>query len=148
MTSISLITGSTLGGAEYVAEHLESLLQQQGYATEVLHGPQLSEIPSDSLWLLISSTHGAGEVPDNLQPLLQQLQQSANLHGLRYGLIGLGSQAYDTFCQAVKTLDQVLQAKGAQRIGERLEIDVSTGVIPEDPAEVWLEQWITLLDKQ
>ncbi|MGL4457720.1 MAG: FMN-binding protein MioC, partial [Plesiomonas shigelloides] len=40
MTSISLITGSTLGGAEYVAEHLESLLQQQGYATEVLHGPQ------------------------------------------------------------------------------------------------------------
>ncbi|MGL4919559.1 MAG: flavodoxin domain-containing protein, partial [Plesiomonas shigelloides] len=70
MTSISLITGSTLGGAEYVAEHLESLLQQQGYATEVLHGPQLSDIPSDSLWLLISSTHGAGEVPDNLQPLL------------------------------------------------------------------------------
>ena len=32
---ICLITGSTLGSAEYVAEHLESVLQQQGFSTEL-----------------------------------------------------------------------------------------------------------------
>ncbi|MGL4602327.1 MAG: FMN-binding protein MioC [Plesiomonas sp.] len=143
MKNISLITGSTLGGAEYVAEHLETLLAQHSITAQVFHGPQWHEVPSDGLWLLICSTHGAGELPDNLQPFLQQLEQHNDLCTLQYGIIGLGSRDYDTFCQAAHTLDQALKQRHAQRIGSLLEIDVSSGVIPEEIAETWLQQWIT-----
>ena len=47
---ICLITGSTLGGAEYVAEHLEGILQQQGFSTALLHGPSLDEVINEKLW--------------------------------------------------------------------------------------------------
>ncbi|MGL5005839.1 MAG: FMN-binding protein MioC [Plesiomonas sp.] len=143
MKTISVITGSTLGGAEYVAEHLEAQLTQQSITTQVFHGPQWHDVSPNGVWLLICSTHGAGELPDNLQPFLQQLEQQDDLSTLQYGIIGLGSRDYDTFCQAAHTLDQALEQRHAQRIGSRLEIDVSSGVIPEELAEVWLTQWIT-----
>ena len=45
---ICLITGSTLGSAEYVAEHLESVLRQQGFATELHHGPALDDVINEN----------------------------------------------------------------------------------------------------
>ncbi len=41
MADITLISGSTLGGAEYVAEHLAEKLEEAGFTTETLHGPLL-----------------------------------------------------------------------------------------------------------
>ena len=34
MADITLISGSTLGGAEYVAEHLAEKLEEAGFSTE------------------------------------------------------------------------------------------------------------------
>ncbi|EKX95762.1 putative protein MioC [Aggregatibacter actinomycetemcomitans Y4] len=94
---ICLITGSTLGGAEYVAEHLEGILQQQGFSTALLHGPSLDEVINEKLWLVVTSTHGAGELPDNLKPLFDELKTGdADLSGLRFAVIGLGNSDYDT----------------------------------------------------
>jgi len=42
-------------------------------------------------------------------------------------------------------LDQKLTSLGAKRIGDRLEIDVTQHEIPEDPAEVWVINWINLI---
>ncbi len=89
MADITLISGSTLGSAEYVAEHLAELLEQQGFSTNVQHGPQLDDLPQNGVWLLVSSTHGAGELPDNLQPLFKQISdRKADLSQVRYGGIG------------------------------------------------------------
>lgn len=38
MADITLISGSTLGGAEYVAEHLAEKLEAAGFSTETVHG--------------------------------------------------------------------------------------------------------------
>ena len=38
---VCIITGSTLGGAEYLAEHIEDLLQQQGFKTNRCQGQEL-----------------------------------------------------------------------------------------------------------
>ena len=65
MADITLISGSTLGGAEYVAEHLAEKLEEAGFTTETLHGPLLEDLPASGIWLVISSTHGAGDIPDN-----------------------------------------------------------------------------------
>ncbi|ANI30665.1 FMN-binding protein MioC [Yersinia entomophaga] len=146
MADITLISGSTLGSAEYVAEHLAEKLEEAGFSTETLHGPELDELTPQGLWLVVTSTHGAGDLPDNLQPLLEQIeQQQPDLSQVRFGAVGLGSSEYDTFCGAIRSLDQQLIAKGAKRIGEILEIDVTQHEIPEDPAEEWVKKWINLL---
>ncbi|MFT8210526.1 MAG: FMN-binding protein MioC [Symbiopectobacterium sp.] len=146
MADITLISGSTLGSAEYVAEHLAELLEQQGFSTDVQHGPQLDDLPQNGLWLLVTSTHGAGELPDNLQPLFKQISdRQPDLSLVSYGAIGIGSKEYDTFCGAIVTVDRILADRGAKRIGEMLQIDISEHDIPEDPAEVWLVPWVKLL---
>lgn len=146
MTHITLISGSTLGGAEYVAEHLAEKLQNNNYHACVHHGPQLSDVEQQGLWLLVTSTHGAGELPENIQGFYQQIrQQSPDLSNIRYGAIGIGSQEYDTFCAAIEKLDNLLTQCNAQRIGEILRINILDHDIPEDPAEQWLTNWITLL---
>ncbi|MCA3996152.1 MULTISPECIES: FMN-binding protein MioC [Serratia] len=146
MADITLISGSTLGSAEYVAEHLAEKLEDAGFSTEMLHGPKLDELPLTGRWLVVSSTHGAGELPDNLQPLLEQIaEQQPDLSEVQFGAVGLGSSEYDTFCGAIKQIDDLLIARGAKRIGDRLEIDVTEHEIPEDPAEEWVKNWINLL---
>ncbi len=148
MAEITLITGSTLGSAEYVAEHLAALLKDAGHHTALLHGPDLEALPQQGFWLIITSTHGAGEIPDNLQPFGEALQQNnVDLSAVTYGAIGLGNQEYDLFCGAIRQIDQLMQQSGAQRLGDRLEIDVLQHEIPEDPAEIWLQNWLTHLSK-
>ena len=142
MSQITLITGSTLGGAEYVADHLADLLEQEGHQTDIINRADLAELALDTTWLVVCSTHGAGEFPDNIQPFVQQLsEQRPDLSQLKYAVIGLGDSSYDTFCAAAKNLEQLLGSLGATRLAERLDIDVSQDPVPEDPAENWLQQW-------
>lgn len=147
MNQITLISGSTLGSAEYVAEHLEQLLQEQGFSTQLFHGPELEELTLSGIWLVISSTHGAGELPDNIKSLFEQIEdQKPDLSQIQFGAIGLGNKEYDIFCGAIKTAEQVLTEHGAKKIGDTLLIDVTEHEIPEDPAEIWLSEWIKLFN--
>ena len=47
--NICVISGSTLGGAEYVAEHLEDVLKTQDFSTALFHGPELDDVIEDFL---------------------------------------------------------------------------------------------------
>ncbi|MEN3753092.1 FMN-binding protein MioC [Mangrovibacter yixingensis] len=146
MAEITLVTGSTLGSAEYVAEHLASLLDADGFTTQTLHGPELGKLNQSGYWLVVTSTHGAGDLPDNLQPLYDAIEATKpDLSGVQYGAIGIGSREYDIFCGAIDKLDTLLQSCGAQRLGELLKINILEHEIPEDPAEEWLLSWKNLL---
>jgi flavodoxin len=95
MADITLISGSTLGSAEYVAEHLAEKLEAAGFTTETLHGPELDELTLSGRWLVVSSTHGAGDLPDNLQPLLEQIEEQlpdfipGTVRRSRFGQLGI-----------------------------------------------------------
>ncbi|EMU9120730.1 FMN-binding protein MioC [Providencia stuartii] len=142
MTKVTLISGSTMGSAEYVAEHMAEILEELGYETEVQHGPDLDSLPREGLWLVVSSTHGAGDLPENIQPLAEQIEsQSPDLSQVHFGSVGIGSSEYDTFCGAIHKLSRLLVDHGAKRIGEPLEIDVQQHEIPEDPAGEWVKIW-------
>lgn len=146
MADVTLISGSTLGSAEYVAEHLADKLEEAGFSTEMLHGPALDELTQSGTWLIVTSTHGAGDIPDNLQPLFDAIEeQKPDLSQVRYGAVGIGNREYDLFCGAIDKFDVLLTECGATRLGERLDIDVLEHEIPEDPAEVWVENWKSLL---
>ncbi|MGY3915995.1 FMN-binding protein MioC [Aeromonas australiensis] len=148
MAKLNLVVGSMLGAAEYVADHVATLLEQAGHQTRIHNPAKLAEVLDDagSILLVVTSTHGAGDVPDNLQPFAKDLaEQHPDLNSLKYGVIALGDSSYDTFCQGGKTLDRLLAECGASRIGERLDIDVTQHEIPEDAAEVWIRDWMTMI---
>ncbi|WP_417606721.1 FMN-binding protein MioC [Oceanimonas baumannii] len=143
MSHFTLLVGSTLGCAEDLAEDLADHLQSAGHTTVIHTSPQLDHIliAPDHYLLLICSTHGAGDLPDNIQPFFEALQQQApHFPKLSYLAVGLGDNSYDTFCHAIQKLDQTLTALGATRIGDRLEIDVSAGDPPEQQAQIWLDR--------
>ncbi|WP_340609392.1 FMN-binding protein MioC [Xenorhabdus bharatensis] len=146
MSTITLISGSTMGSAEYVAEHMAEILDNLGFSTEILHGPSLGDLPLNGLWIVVTSTHGAGDLPENLQPLADEIaQQKPDLSLVTFGAVGIGSSEYDTFCGAIRSLEQLLEDRQAKRIGDRLEIDILQHEIPEDPAEEWVKEWAKLL---
>ncbi|MCI7478827.1 FMN-binding protein MioC [[Pasteurella] aerogenes] len=136
---VCIITGSTLGGAEYLAEHIEDLLQQQGFKTHLYHGPELEEVIEYQHWLVVTSTHGAGEIPDNLRPVFDLLEEDQmDLSNLHFSVIGLGNTDYDTFCYAANRVERILQQKSAVQICPILKIDMKNTFNPEQEAEQWL----------
>ncbi|HHF3451972.1 FMN-binding protein MioC [Haemophilus influenzae] len=140
---ICILSGSTLGGAEYVAEHLNDVLETQGFSTALFHGPNLSDIENEKIWLIVTSTHGAGELPDNLKPLFDELANSQkDFSDVCFGVVGLGNSDYDTFCYAAEQVEQTLQAKSAVKICETLKIDVLNVDDQESYAEEWLPSFI------
>ncbi len=146
MSHFTLLVGSTLGNAEDLADELAGILQNHGHQTVIHTSPQLDHIliRPDHYLLLVCSTHGAGDLPDNIQPLSRQLdEQQPDLTGLPYLALGLGDSAYDTFCYAIQILDRQLEDLGARRIGDRLEIDVSQPDPPELIAGKWLDHWLS-----
>lgn len=143
---ICIISGSTLGTSEYVAEHLEDVLKTQGFSTALFHGADYEDVIDEKLWLIVSSTHGAGEIPDNLRPLFEQISQSnIDLSDLRFAVIGIGNSDYDTFCYAAKHIEQILQEKSAVKLCDTLTIDVLNVDDPESYSEEWLPQFIQTL---
>ena len=142
MSTLTLITGSTLGGAEYVADHLAELLAAQGHHANIINQPELAQLNQDTLWLIICSTHGAGDYPDNFLTFANALtDQKPCLDKLKFAVIGLGDSNYDTFCAAAKNIEAQLTQLGATQVGERLDIDVSMTPVPEEAAEIWFEDW-------
>ncbi len=145
MASINILVGSTLGGAEYVAEAVQTLIDEAGLDTELHFDPDLNSLSlaSDQIWLICISTHGAGDYPENFKPFVEQLQQvNASISDVRYGVIGIGDSNYDTFCGASKNIDFLLEEMGAERIGDRFEVDVVDHPVPEDHVVEWIPLWI------
>lgn len=142
MTKVTLISGSTMGSAEYVAEHMAEILEELGYETDIQHGPELDDLTLEGIWLVVSSTHGAGDLPESIQPFFDAIEEnSPDLSQVMFGAVGIGSSEYDTFCGAIHKLDTLLSEKGAKRIGECFEIDIQKHEIPEDPAGEWVKIW-------
>ncbi len=139
---ICILSGSTLGTAEYVAEHLENILETQGFSTALFHSANYDEVINEPLWLIVTSTHGAGEIPDNLRPLFEKIEKSEiNLARLRFAIVALGNSDYDTFCYAAKQIEETLMQKSAVKICDTLKIDVLNVEDPENYSEQWLPQF-------
>lgn len=143
---IDILVGSQMGAAEYVAEQVAETLVQAGYEATLHLKPELDHLNPSGVWLVITSTYGAGDLPDNIQPFADQLAQDRrDLTTLSYAVITLGDSAYDTFCEAGRKLAALLSAKGAKSLISPLEIDAQQAALPEDTAVAWLPKLIKVL---
>lgn len=143
MSNISILIGTMLGASEYVADRLTEVLEPQHKVTNHL-APNLADLNAaqEQTWIICTSTHGAGDFPDNINGFVESLkEQSPDLSKISYAVCALGDSNYDTFCQAGKTIDQLLEQLGAHRIAAAHLINVSLGDLPEDSAESWLANW-------
>jgi MioC protein len=97
-----------------------------------------------SVFLICTSTYGQGDVPDNARALYEDLTQARpDLSQVSYGVFGLGDRTYaETFNFGGKRFDDILTELGAKRIGERHMHDASSGVLPEETALEWCQQWL------
>ncbi len=145
--NLTILVGTMTGTAQLVAEELELVWDGEGVSVETLQMDSLdaSVFARDGVFLVCTSTYGQGDVPDNAKKLYEHLQASRpDLSRVRYGVFGLGDRTYaETFNFGGKRFDDLLAELGAQRIGERIQHDASSGVLPEEKAEEWAGEWIT-----
>lgn len=146
MPMLKIFVGTMYGGALDVAEQVKPLFEEAGYEVAIFDQPTLDDLigsPTD-LALFCVSTTGSGDYPGNFVSFARDLEaKSPGLPGLRYGLIALGDSSYgDTFCGAGRQLDELLAGQGAQRLGERLEVDAMETFMADDEALPWVEAWI------
>jgi len=142
MSSYQIIVGSMLGGSEYVAEACEETLNTLGHQTQLHLTPNFNEIEnSHTNWLICTSTHGAGDYPDNLQEFILDLKNNQqDLSSINFLVIGIGDSNYDTFCYAAKNIDNLLISKGCNKITDIKLFDMSQDIDPEDLAQCWINE--------
>ena len=143
MPKIAVLVGTTLGNAEYISDELINLIEQKNHQTEQHLQPNLDDICTDNFWLLVCSTHGAGDLPDNIQPLYEQIHtQKPDLSNINFAVCAIGDSSYDTFCQGPEMLIRAFEQQGAKPFVDKIQIDIQVHSLPEEPAAAWLQQWI------
>ncbi|MDP4534917.1 flavodoxin [Alkalimonas collagenimarina] len=143
MKKIALVVGTVYGGAQYVAEQADAELQQRGYGCRLFLDPKLDDVLAYNadIWLVITSTTGQGDIPDNVQPFfLEARDRFPLLTDKHYLVIGLGDSSYDTFCGAGKQFVELLQELQGKPLAEPLWIDACETLEPEGIALPWLAQ--------
>jgi MioC protein len=145
---LTLLVGTMTGTAQLVAQELELGWDDGELQVETLLMDQLdsSVFERDGVFLLVTSTYGQGDVPDNAKSFYEDLKaRRPDLSRVRYGVFGLGDRTYaETFNFGGKRFDDLLGELGARRIGERVQHDASSGVLPEETAEEWGQGWLAL----
>ena len=145
---LNLLVGTMTGTAQLVAQELELVWDDGELKVETLLMDKLdsSVFEREGIFLIVTSTYGQGDVPDNARNFYEDLKaKRPDLSRVRFGIFGLGDRTYaETFNFGGKRFDDILTELGAQRIGERVRHDASSGVLPEEMAVEWGEGWLAL----
>ena len=143
MAKIALIVGSVYGAAQYVAEEAQPLLTGLGHEVKLFEEAKLDDVLSFNadIWLVLSSTTGQGDIPDNLLPFYLDVQNRFPLlTGKHFAVIALGDSSYDTFCGAGEQLRELLLEIQGTELAPMLRIDAGETLEPETIALPWLQQ--------
>jgi sulfite reductase (NADPH) flavoprotein alpha-component len=135
--SLTIVFGSQTGNAESLAKKFGKEAKAQGFPSTVsdLEGFELSSLAEGGCLLIVTSTYGEGDPPDNAQSFYDALhtEDAPKLDKLQFAVLGLGDSNYPDFCQTAKDFDTRLEALGAQRIAPRADCDVDY----DEPADAW-----------
>ncbi|OQQ00259.1 sulfite reductase [NADPH] flavoprotein, alpha-component [Vibrio campbellii] len=137
---LSIIFASQTGNAKGVAEALEQEAKAEGIAVELFDASDYKgkNLAKETHVIIVASTNGEGEAPDNAIELHEFLQskKAPKLPNLQYAVIALGDSSYEFFCQTGKDFDSYLSKLGATAFIDRIDCDVDY----EATAAEWRKQ--------
>lgn len=131
LSPLTILFGSQTGTAEALAKRAAKEAGKRGFAATSLDMAQVdvSRLAAETNVLVITSTYGDGEPPDNAKSLhsaLAGLQSGTapRLPSLRYTVCGLGDTNYTQFCKCAQDFDTLLEKHGATRVSPRVDCDL------------------------
>lgn len=138
--------GTDMGNAEDAAMSFAEAAQDAlGIAIEAveLNQVEMSQLRSATHFIVVTSTFGEGEFPDSATVFWEAIsaENVAPMPHVRFAVLALGDTSYDLFCNAGRLLDERLEALGATRLMDRVDIDGAYRQI----AESWTTDMVKLL---
>lgn len=135
--AVQIVYGTQTGTAEFLADEAANAARAKGFLPLVcgLDELEISTLAAVRRLLVITSTYGEGDMPDNAELFWQALAapSAPPLPGLFFSVLALGDSSYDGFCQAGKNIDARLAELGATRVLDRTDCDLDF----EEPAASW-----------
>lgn len=137
---IHILFGTESGNAELVAEDLrEALAESQHVECSDLADFEIGQLRADSLYLIVCSTHGEGELPQSARPFFTALSSSGlDLTHVRYAMFGLGDSSYEKYSRGSEHIDEALARRGASRLGPYGRHDASGREEATDLVIAWV----------
>jgi sulfite reductase (NADPH) flavoprotein alpha-component len=125
---LSILFGSQTGNAEALAKRAANEARKLGFAPAVhdLATYAADQLTSARRVLVITSTYGDGDPPDNAKPFWERIRNGTapTIAELQYAVLALGDSSYPKFCAFGKAVDERLEAMGGKRAHARLDCDV------------------------
>ena len=126
--SLLILFGSQTGTAEKLAKQIAKESKSRGCLPRVMEAAEHSKIDwgKEVNLLVVTSTYGDGDMPDNAQDFWDWLQTEAanSLAHLNFSVLALGDTNYGQFCAAGKKIDARLGQIGAKRIHPLADCDL------------------------
>ncbi|AAK85966.1 sulfite reductase subunit alpha [Agrobacterium fabrum] len=141
---LNILVGTQTGNAEALAMDIAAAARTQGMQPVVT---ALDDVSMDSLGsmkrvIVVTSTYGEGEMPDNAQLFWEALaaDSAPRLDEMNFAVLALGDTGYDGFCQAGKLIDTRFEQLGGRRMKARIDCDIDF----EDAAAAWIGEALPL----
>lgn len=137
--SLAILFGSQTGNAAGLAEKTAKMAADYGLIPTVydMDGFDAATLANHKRTLIITSTWGEGEMPDNAESLWQTVNSnSPSLSGVNFSICAIGDTAYDEFCKAGTDWDDKYESLGASRVHQIQLCDVDY----EPPFLTWVAQ--------
>ncbi|HEU6447375.1 MAG TPA: sulfite reductase subunit alpha [Verrucomicrobiae bacterium] len=135
-----ILFGSQTGTAEGLAKEIAKEAGGRGFTPSIfaLNDFDKAGFAAAKKAVIISSTWGEGEPPDNAAGFWSWLNAGSvpRLEQLNFAVLGLGDKNYSDFCGASKKIDSRLEMLGAKRIHPRGECDADY----EAAAKKWTDE--------
>ena len=135
--SLEVLFGSQSGNAEGLASKIAKIAKSYGLQGNVhdMDGFDFNSLSSKKRVIIVCSTWGEGEQPDNAEELWKFANSGAatRLEGTHFAVCALGDTSYELFCESGKEWHGLFEKLGATRIVERIDCDVDY----DAPASEW-----------